>query len=330
MRRCNKCGFPLGVRPGMFEEDGVCGACINAETKKTINFKERQEWLTKYIADNKTHAKYDCLVAVSGGKDSHAIVRRLYEKHGVKNALLVTVTDEFSHTQAGLHNINNLVMRYNCDHITFRCEPITFREKTLEDFVDTFHPLKWIEEKIYSVPLQIARAFGIKLVFFGENSDFEYGSTRELGIFHPASDDTTKIIFMGAIWPYSIADSLNQAVEIGFEDLDDTKEWDRKGSIDQYTQIDSVGYLVQLWTKYVKYGFQRVTDIACRFVRDGILTREQAIKLIDARDYIFDPKSKDDFCRTIGITHDYFDKIVAVHANKNIVEKRDGAWHALP
>ncbi len=101
MRLCSKCGFPLGTRPGLLEKDGVCQACINSEAKKDIDFKARQEWLTRYIAKNKTHTKYDCLVAVSGGKDSHMIVKRLYENHGVKNALLVSVTDEFTHTRPG-------------------------------------------------------------------------------------------------------------------------------------------------------------------------------------------------------------------------------------
>lgn len=328
MKLCKVCGFPLGTRPGLIEEDGVCGACLNNEAKKSIDFKARQEWLTKYIAENKTHPKYDCVVAVSGGKDSHMIVKRLYENHGVKNALLVSVTDEFTHTQAGQHNINNLVMRYNCDHITFRCEPQTFRRETLKDFENELHPLKWIEEKIYSIPVEIAKNYGIKLVFFGENSAFEYGTSGELDIIKETVTDRVQIIYMGAIYPYSISDSLEQARSIGFKNLDDFREWPRKGSIEQDTQIDSIAYIIQLWTKYVKFGFQRVADIACRWVREGKIDRAEARRLIDGQDYICDPMAKDDFCKTIGITGDYFDAVVAKHADKRYVEFRDGAWHA--
>jgi len=344
MRLCSKCGFPLGTRPGLLEKDGVCQACINSEAKKTIDFKARQEWLTKYIAENKTHEKYDCLVAVSGGKDSHMIVKRLVENHGVKNALLVSVTDEFTHTKAGQYNINNLVSRYNFDHITVRCEPETFKRETLKDFENELHPLKWIEERIYSIPVEMAKNYGIKLVFFGENSEFEYGTRTGLEIIKNtnkwgySSDNCDErepdaveieILYMGAIYPYSITDSLEQARSIGFKDLDDFNEWPRQGSIDQYTQIDSVAYIIQLWTKYVKYGFQRVADVACRFVREGKLTREAARRLIDDKDYICDPAARADFCKTIGITEDYFDSIVAIHANRDIVELReDGKWHA--
>ncbi len=327
IKTCSKCGFILKTRPQTRDIDGVCLACINQEKKKHINFAERQQWLTQFIKENKGTGEYDCMVAVSGGKDSHAIVRRLIENHGVKNPLLVTVTDEFSHTQAGLHNINNLVMRYDLDHITFRCKPQTFRKETLKDFEQELHPLKWIEEKIYGVPSDLARKLGIRITFFGENSAFEYGTSDELEIFHPASDDTLKIIFMGAIYPYSITDSLECAREIGFKDLDDFNEWPRQGSIENYTQIDSVAYLIQLWTKYVKFGFQRVSDVACRFVREGKLTRHQAESLIREKDHICDPSAKADFCRTIGITQEYFDQVVDRHANKQLVTKDiNGTW----
>ena len=304
-------------------------------------FKTRQEWLTKYIQENKTNEKYDCVIAVSGGKDSHAIVKRLYENHGVKNALLVSVTDEFTHTKAGKHNIDNLVNRYDCDLITFRCSPQTFKRETLKDFEETLHPLKWIEEKIYSVPVEIAKNFGIKMVFFGENSAFEYGTSTELEIiketdeqfYDDVSDEpdaiaNVEILYMGAIYPYSITDSLEQAKSIGFKDLDDFGEWKRQGSIDQFTQIDSIGYLIQLFTKYCKFGFQRVADIACRYVREGIYTREKARLMIDAYDYMCDPEAKADFCKTLGISHTRFNEIVDKHANRELVEKKFGDWHS--
>lgn len=327
INKCSKCGFILGTRPQTKEKDGVCLSCINNIKKSSIDFKGRQAWLTEFIKQNITHPEYDCLIAVSGGKDSHAIVRRLIENHGIKNPLLVTVTDEFIHTQAGKHNINNLCMRYDLDHITFRCKPITFRKETLKDFETELHPLKWIEERIYNIPIEIAKNYGIKLVFYGENSAFEYGTSEDLEIFHPASNEDTKIIFMGAIYPYSITDSVITARAIGFKDLDDFSEWPRQGNIENYSQIDSVAYIIQLWTKFVKFGFQRVSDIACRFVREGKISKEQAELLIKEKDHICDPAAKHDFCNTIGITEKYFDEIVDKHANTNIVSKDiNGVW----
>ncbi len=318
----------MGQDPECSIRGGVCQPCINEENKKNIDFKARQEWLTQYIKDNKTNDKYDCVIAVSGGKDSTAIVKRLMDNHGVKNPLLVTVADEFTSTQAGIHNKKNLGDYFGVDHITFRCNPQEFKKHTLEDFENELHPLKWIEKRLYEIPFEIAKAYHIKLVFFGENSAYEYGTSEKLEIFHPTlCDDETQVIFMGAIYPYGNYDSLEVAKECGFRDLNYYNEWQRSGIIDQYTQIDSIGYLAHHWCKFVKFGFQRTMDMACRFVREGKLTKEQAELLIKENDFKLDQAAKRDFCRTIGITEEHFDEVVEKHANKDLVYKDiNGNW----
>lgn len=327
IRICKECGFILGTRPGLKDVDGVCGACINHEKKKMINYKERQEWLTKYIKENRSSAKYDCLVAVSGGKDSTTIVRKLIENHEVNRILLVNITDEFTHTKAGIYNLDNILYKYNCDLITYRINPKELAESMRKGLVEQLNPLKWIEEQIYQIPLEIARNNGIKLVFYGENAEFEYGSSDELDIFHPASDENIKVIYLGAIYPYSAQTWYAAASEVGFLDLNYYNEWQRQGQIENYSQIDSIGYHMGIWTKFVKYGFQRVSDMACRFVRDGALTKEQAQKLIKEQDYICDSASKRDFCRTIGISEGFFDEMVDKHANRELVVKDcNGYW----
>jgi len=327
IRRCSRCGFVLGTRPGMFEESGICGACINAETAKSFDWVARKKDLAAICADLKTkQGEYDCLIAVSGGKDSTVITKTLVEDYELK-PLLVTVTDEFTHTQAGLHNVKNIAERFNCDHIIWRCEPETFKRKTLEDFKNELHPLKWVEEKIYSVPITLAKRFGIKVVFFGENSAFEYGSSKALDYLHPASDDLLNIYYLFAFLRYSETGNRKLAKDYGFKDLDDFNEWQRHGHIENFTQQDSIAYIIQLWTKYVKFGFQRVSDMACRYVRQGLLTREQALQFIADRDYQCDPAAKKDFCRTIGITEEQFDLTVDKHANLELVEKDvNGIW----
>ena len=79
--------------------------------------------------------------------------------------------------------------------------------------------------------------------------------------------------------------------------------------------------MVDIWCKFPKFGFQRVSDIACRFVREGLLAKEQAEAHIRDNDYILDPKAQYDFCKTLGISKDYFDSTVDKHANLNLVKK---------
>lgn len=328
IRFCKKCGFILGTKPGLLEKDGVCQACINEENKKNIDFKSRQEWLTQYIKDNKTNENYDCVIAVSGGKDSVAIVQRLMSNHGVKKPLLVTACDEFTSTQAGAYNRKNIGDFFGVDHLFFRCNPKDFKKHTKEDFENELHPLKWIERRLYEIPFEVAKAYKIKLVFFGENSAYEYGSSDKLEIFHPTlCDEETQVIFMGAIYPYGNFDSLKVAQKCGFRDLNYYNEWQRSGIIDSYAQIDSIGYLAHHWCKFVKFGFQRTMDMACRFVREGYLTKEQAELLIKENDYKLDQAAKRDFCRTIDITEEHFDEIVSKHANRELVHQDiNGFW----
>ncbi len=321
IRLCKECAFILGTRPGLRDVNDVCMPCINNKKKASIDFSARQAWLTQYIQKNITSDEYDCVIAVSGGKDSHVIVGHLKEFHGIKKPLLVTVCDEFTMTQAGEYNRKNIADVFACDHILFRCNSQEFLAHTLKDFEEKLNPLLWIEERLYLLPIRIAKKFGIKLVFFGENSDFEYGGAEELDIFHPASDDETSVIFMGAIYPYSTDYFYRYAKKYGFKDLKDFEEWPRTGSIERFAQIDSIAYIVHLWCKFPKFGFQRVSDMACRFVREGRLTREQAAQYISDYDHMLDETAKVDFCRTIGITETYFNEVVDRHTNRQLVAK---------
>lgn len=311
-------------------EGGVCLSCKNKSNKDGIDWKARQRWLTQYLKEHTNpSSKWDAVVGVSGGKDSCTIVKRLIEKHGLSSErlLLVHVCDEFTVSKAGKHNLDNLVRTYNVDLINFRCAPQTFVEEVRRGFFEELHPLKWIEQQIYAKPLEIAKAFGIPSVFMGENPAFEYGESETCEIFHPASTEQIKVIFMGAIWPYSIMDSLNEARKMGFKTLSEFDDWKRQGSADDFTQIDSYGYIIHLWTKFIKFGFQRVSDIACRFVREGILTKEQALQKIADSDWICDPLAKKDFCRTIHISEQEFDETVDKFANRELLVKDfNGNW----
>lgn len=329
---CKRCGYPLGRRPHLYEKDGLCGACINDDIKKNIDFTGRQKQLDEIIKNSHSNCEYGAVIAVSGGKDSTMIVKRLIENHNLKNPVLVTCSDPFTESQTGMMNLENLSEHFDLDLITYSYRKKTAKKEILQDFEDSLNPMIKFEERLSgadSFPIQIARRFGIPLVFYGENAPFEYGNegVNELPMFHPATTDSIKVIFMGAVYPYSIMDSLEQARSVGFKDLDDTKEWDRIGQIESYTQIDSYGYLIHQWTKYVKFGAQRVADMASRLAREGKLTKDQAILLTNTNDYLCDPKAKRDFCEALGISLEFFDEIVERHVNKNIVDKDiDGYW----
>jgi len=179
MKRCKKCFMP-DTRPGsVFDKEGVCQACNNYEHRKNIDWGARYSQLEnicdKYRRDD---GYYDCLIPVSGGKDSHFLVYMMKEKMGM-NPLLITVGDPFTKTEAGTKNLRNLKDTFGCDHIQFDLSIDLFRRVTRIAFEAFGEPLRFVEAAIYTVPIKLAIKLGISLMVYGENSAYEYGSTTE-------------------------------------------------------------------------------------------------------------------------------------------------------
>ena len=66
----------------------VCSGCIVHEEKMQINWKEREEKFKKLLLSYKSDNNYDCIIPVSGGKDS--TFQAYYIKSLGLNPLLVT------------------------------------------------------------------------------------------------------------------------------------------------------------------------------------------------------------------------------------------------
>lgn len=345
--KCKLCGFP-DTRPGLIFENGICLACINFAKRKEIDWKERERELAAICDKYRGHKPYDCLIPVSGGKDSHRLVHIMKEEMGM-NPLLVTVSDSFTHTQAGLHNIRNLITRYNCNHWQYTISHDLFIRATRAAFEGTGEAMKFVEYAIYTVPFMLAQKLGIGLLVFGENSAYEYGSEKEdlpdagnrhikamsrkiideagwwyekdipwhelhsiLPEFNFISTEIRftypQMIYMSRYRPWSSVVNLEVAKANGFKTLDDfknpdgTREWDRKGSFEFFEQIDSIGYWTHLQMKILKFGFGRTTDLACRRLREGLISKEECDMLITEHDHVFDPQGIDDFCRVMNYT----------------------------
>lgn len=110
----------------------------------------------------------------------------------------------------------------------------------------------------------------------------------------------------------------------GFRDLEG--EWVRSHHIENFDQVDSRAYLVHPWMKYPKFGHATATDYAARFVRYGMLTREQAFELVKQHDSNLDEKCVEDFCEFCGYTKKEFWNIVDKFYDKDLFEKINGKW----
>jgi len=364
MRRCKKCLMP-DTRPGsIFDENGVCQACLNYEKRKSVDWDKRWRELVD-LCDKyrRSDGRYDCIIPVSGGKDSCFQTYVLKEKMGM-NPLLVTVGNPFTWTKAGWHNFRNIGEAFNCDHYLFNMNTDMLRRVMRIAFNEFANPLMFVEAAAYTVALKMAVNYDIPLVNFGENPEYEYGTTnkdhysgneyvkqglpygifktinidywrskgisiRELNAFVPPTQEQLNkvrpnVTFLSYFIPWSSTRNLEVARRYGFRDL--THEWKREGYIEDFEQIDSVAYLVHLWLKYPKFGFQRILDVASRYVREGLLSLSEAKELIEKNDYKLDQRALDDFLNFTGYSTKEFWDIVEKFWNRDIFEKVDDVW----
>ncbi len=129
-------------------KEGMCQACLNQEEKKKVDWAKR--WAELKVLCDKYRRKdgyYDCVIPVSGGKDSHYLVYILKEKMGM-NPLLITVADPFTKTITGQKNFANLGSAFNCDMILFNLSIDLFRRVTKIGFEELGEPLRFVEAAI--------------------------------------------------------------------------------------------------------------------------------------------------------------------------------------
>jgi len=363
MKYCQRCVMP-DTRPGewqkipeVFDENGVCLACRNYDRRKEIDWNVRWNELERICDLYRSKTDYwDCVIPVSGGKDSTYIVWTMRERLRM-NPLLVNISDPFTHTYAGDANIKNASDFFNCDVIQFRISEDLFRRTTRITFEEMGHPLVLVEAAIYAVPILIATNMGIHLLVQGENPNYEYGtesddspakwaahmnqiistsgatfwesrgiSSKELNFLKAPQESafSTQAIFLSYFEPWDGYKHMQLAKTKGFRDL--THEWIRENAFENFDQIDSIGWIMALWLKYPKFGFSRATDIACRWIREGRITRNEAIELVNKYDPVLDQRVLDDFLDFTGYSVREFWDIVEKFWNRDIFEKVNGLW----
>lgn len=364
IKYCKNCLMP-NTRPGIkFDENGICGACINYENRVNIDynsrFKELEKLCDKYRGMNGKNA-FDCAIAVSGGKDSHFQVHIMKEILGM-NPILFSVEDNFTMTNAGSHNLKNISEEFGCNLITIKPD-IKLQKKIMRKTFEKYGKPTWILDRlIYTYPLQMALKFNTPLLVYGENVSFEYGgydseetySAREilkngvasdipmeelvdekLGITEkdlyltlaPSEEELNKLdpIYLSYFLEWNSHSNYVFAKKRGFHDL--THEWDRTMTAENYDQVDSVAYLVHAWLKYPKFGHGCTTDYVSRYIRYNMLTRDEGISIVKNKDHLLDVKIVRDFCNFTGYTESEFWNIVDKFYNRDLFEKNKfGEW----
>ena len=176
MRICNRCIQP-DTRPGIyFDDQGVCGACLWEEKKKEINWKSREKELQDIAkwAKKTTESNYDCVIGVSGGKDSTKQALTARDLLGLR-CLLVNSEPE-GITEIGRYNIENL-KQLGFDVISLRPNPKVMRLLVKRDFYKNLNPVKITEFSLFASTYIISDKFDIPLIIQGDNPGLTLGAS---------------------------------------------------------------------------------------------------------------------------------------------------------
>ena len=173
VRYCAQCLMP-DTRPRIrFDEEGVCNACRHAEAKARTDWAaRRKEFLELIEPFRSTDGSWDCVVPWSGGKDSSTVAYRLKQEFRM-NPLLVTFSPILPN-EIGQQNRESLI-RLGFDHLLFRPNQDVHRRLARRFFIERGNLKVAWDAGINAIPVQVALKFGIKLIFYAEHGESEYG-----------------------------------------------------------------------------------------------------------------------------------------------------------
>ena len=175
----------MSTRPRIsFDLRGFCNACVWSEKKKKYNWSKNILDLKKKIEIIKKTDSYDCLVPVSGGKDGSYVYHNVKNKFKLK-PLAVTVNPPLPQA-LGEKNLTNFISN-NVPLIRVDPPYEAMRKLNLIGFEYLGFPYYGWLIAIHTAVLKIAINFDIKLIFYGEDGELEYGGTTQ----------TNKDIFYG-------------------------------------------------------------------------------------------------------------------------------------
>lgn len=364
---CSRCVYPANSKPYIiFDEQGICSGCHYVDEQKNINWKEKEKQLKNLLNAYKCKNNiYDCIIPVSGGKDSHYQVYLIKEVYGL-NPLLVTYNHTFN-TALGLRNLTNLIKQFNCDLIRFTTNPESVRKlsrwalKKMGDVTWHYH------SGIQSWPIQVAVKEKIPLIIWGECGysllvgmhnisdmiEFTKKKRQEhsmrgfepedilkdplaiaegidkqdlLPFFYPSNEDIEKLGIRGIYLSNYINWNAKKQTELMIEKYGFETAYSKDRTFNIYDKTDDIHASgLHDYLKYLKFGYGRATDDASTEIRHGRMSREKGIEMVMKYDRIR-PKDMDLWLKFANMTEDEFMSYIDPLRDFKAWERINGQW----
>ena len=349
---CKKCLFPE-TKPDLYFEEGICQACINAEKKDTtIDWDKRKKDFEQLIKKfRKKGLGYDCLIPVSGGKDSTYQAYLIKEVYGL-NPLCVCFETTYA-TEIGNRNLDNL-SKLGIDLIHFKKNYPVYKKMVVESFKRVGDEMWPNHIGIFTVPVMFAVKMNIPLIIWGENSQMEYGGPNEESVnsrilnrrwmeefggllgnriedmigldgiskkeltpyFYPSDEEIERVgvtgIFLGSYFFWDQRKQLEIIKKRGFEVKEDGPV---EGTYTNYENLDERLVGLHDYLKYVKYGFGRATDHANIDIRNKRLSRDEGIKLVNKYEGKYPHYGVKSFIEYSGMSKEEIDDVIDSFTN---------------
>lgn len=361
IKYCKKCIMPSSRPRIVFDEDGICNACHNAENKKQIDWEARkQEFLSLVEPYRSKDGSWDCVVPWSGGKDSSAIAYRLKYEFGL-NPLLVTFSPLLPN-EVGDHNREAMIQK-GFDHIYFRPDQRVHRKLTRRFFIERGNPKVAWDAGVNAIPVKMAVKLNIPLVFYAEHGESEYGGrvlseeSKKIRDFtevieHQIGDDprnwVDNDITLNDLNPY-IYPNIDDIAKVGvkalyfayffrwsmFENYHFIKdkidfrthpEGRTVGTFTDFDSLDDKSDNLYYYMQFIKFGFGRAVRDTCRLIQNKQMTREEAVEIAHKYDGEFPEEFLEDMLNYLGMDRVEFTEIVDRHRNPEIWMLEDKSW----
>ena len=368
MKYCVKC-LQTDTRPGIrFNQHGVCPACVYHMSLNSVDWDSRKKELHEIVAYGKQNrpSGYDCIIGVSGGKDS--LRQSLFVRDSLgMNPLLVNLSYPPEQlTQRGADNVANMI-RCGFDCVSIYPAPQLWRTLMRKGFFQFSNWAKSTELALFSSVPRLAIAYQIPLIWWGENAALQLGDLNIMGssgsdgnnlrnmntlgggdvtwllseeirsqdilqYTYPEQWEMEKaklrIVFLGYFWKdWSLR---NNGMFSALRGLEVRRESPREiGDLLGITSLDENWVTINQMIKYYKFGFGRITDYVNEDIRNGLMTREEAIEICEKYDGKCSESYVGSFCDYIGIDVSQFWEQVDRTVNRDLFcRESDGRYTA--
>ncbi len=338
---CARCLYttwhPLGL---VLDDEGVCTGCRVHEEKETLDWESRWKQLEQAVAPyrNRTGDKYDCIVPVSGARDSFFIMDTV-TRLGLK-PLMVTYNKLYN-TDLGIRNLARLRTVFDADILTLTVNPDTVRRVT-RAALRRRGSIYWhclAGQTVF--PVQCAVRFKVPLIIWGAHqgldqvgmfshthevemtrryrkdhdlmgleaedlvSEFDHVNERDVAPWvYPSYRDLRRVgvkgLYLGNYIPWDTKTQHEAMLDkYGYETATQTRTFDTYSDVHDYL-------------KFIKHGYGKATDHAVRELRWGRMNRDEAIDHA-RRHHTLEPRHLKAFLEWIGMAKSAFDWIVDQH-----------------